>query len=295
MSDDRGPVVHQHLLMRALIALRHENGLTQQQVARDLDWSHAKMMRYENCQQVLPRAELDALLVEYGVASAPLARDLRALGEAARRPVWWAPYRCLLTADQRIYFGLEAGADTIRQVATYVLPDLLQTRDYARCIAAARAEPWQVHSLVEMVMRRQAALGSRSSRPRQRYLLSEAVLRIHVGVEVDPSIMVRQLHHLVEAAAAPEVQIRVLPHAHGEHLALVYGLFTLVGFGEVGLEEVFHAQSGHMSLLTSKKSDVGPYPGAFEEAWELALPEDASVRLISDRRAHLDAAHAELR
>ncbi|MFY7068984.1 helix-turn-helix domain-containing protein [Nocardiopsis changdeensis] len=289
MTVERGPVVHQHLLMRALVELRHARGLTQQQVARALDWSHAKLMRYEGGQQVLPQSMLDALLVEYGVAGTPLARELRALGAAARRPAWWAQFRRLLTPDQRAYIGLEAGADTIRHAAATVLPDLLQTRAYARCIAACHADPGTVDTRVEVVMRRQATLASRALGPRQRYLVSEAALRLHVGVTADPGIMVRQLHHLEEAAGAPEVEIRVIPYGHGEHLAMVQGPFALVGFGaDLGLDDVLFARAADRSLLTDKPADTRRHTAVFEDEWErLALPAAASVRLIQDIRTSM--------
>ncbi|MEU0489937.1 helix-turn-helix transcriptional regulator [Nocardiopsis sp. NPDC006139] len=282
MSTDRGPVVHQRLLIRKLIELRHECGLTQEQVGKALDWSHAKVMRYEGGVHVLSQSLLDALLVLYGVAGTSLGRELRALGTAARKSAWWHPYRNLMKAAYRTYIGLEAGADTIRQTATTVVPGLLQTRSYSRCVTATYAKPLEVEPLVDVRMRRQSTLANRDPRPRQMYLLSEAVLSMHVGVSVDPDIMPGQLHHLVDMAGRPEVQIRVIPAGHGEHAAMIGGSFILLGFDdELGLDDVFYAEMRNMCSLTDKKSEMGKYLRDFQEAWEeKALPEDESVQLI---------------
>ncbi|MEV2279335.1 helix-turn-helix transcriptional regulator [Nocardiopsis sp. NPDC049922] len=280
MSDDRGPVVHQHLLIHHLIALRHERGLTQEQVGRALDWSHAKVMRFEGGAQVLPQSMLDALLALYGITNTPLGRKLRALGEKARERAWWSAYRRLMKPAYRQFIGLEAGADTIRQVHTALIPGLLQTRDYTRCVTATWAEPREVEPLVELRMRRQSGLGTRTPRPRQEYLLDETVLRKHTGISVDPAIMPRQLHHLVDMAGAPEVEIRVIPDGHGEHIGLTEGSFILLEFDN-DLDDIFYTENHNVCTLTDKKHEVEKYKTKFAETWEdAALPEDKSLELI---------------
>lgn len=291
MSTDtgRGPGIHQRMLIGRLTALRHARGLTQLKVARTLEWSHAKMLRYEGGAQPLTKTALDALLIVYGVADTRQGKELRALGEAARAPAWWHPYRHLLTPHQRTVIGVESGADTIRQVATTVVPDLLQTRRYAKCVTALEAAPDAVDPLVDVLMRHQSTVNVRTPRPQQRYLLCEAVLSIHVGVAVDPTLMPSQLYHLVNLARDPAVQIRVLPASRGEHAAVLAGPFTLLGFDkDTGLDEVFHARAHHMSQLTDKPSEMGHYGVWFEQAWELALHEHASAQLIHE---HAHALH----
>ena len=47
MSADQGPVVQSALLRGELIRLRREGGLTQEQVAAQLEWSPSKLIRVE--------------------------------------------------------------------------------------------------------------------------------------------------------------------------------------------------------------------------------------------------------
>jgi transcriptional regulator with XRE-family HTH domain len=280
MSDDRGPVVHQHLLNHRLITLRHEHGLTQEALGRAMGWSHAKVMRFETGSQVLPQDALYALLAYYKILETPLGRELLALGVKARQRAWWTPYRSLMKPAYRQFIGLEAGADTILQIQTAVLPGLLQTRAYAQCVTATWTHASEIEPLVELRMRRQSGLATRSPRPQQLYLLDETVIRKHTGVTTDPTIMPRQLHHLLDVAGTPEITIRVLPDGNGEHIGLTEGSFILLSF-DIEIDDVFYTEHHNICTMTDKKYEIAKYKEKFFQTWdEVALTESKSLELI---------------
>src|ERR1700679_2521617 len=93
MATDQGPVVQSALLRNELIRLRKESGLTQEQVAGDLDWSPSKLIRVEGGRSSVTKVDLDALLNQYGITSESHRERLQALNRGARERGWWLAYR----------------------------------------------------------------------------------------------------------------------------------------------------------------------------------------------------------
>jgi transcriptional regulator with XRE-family HTH domain len=284
--DDRGPVVHQALLIHRLIELRRGQGLTQERVARSLEWSHAKLMRYEGGTQVLPKADLDALLDLYRVLGTAQGRKLQEIGRRARDKPWWYPHRHALTIEERYYVGLEMGAARIRQCAPALVPGLLRTRDYAHAVCSMVDPGGEVERLVEVLMGRQGMMLTRSPVPEQVYVLDEAVLRRVVGGPEKPGVMVRQLHHLVERSAS--VQLRIIPEEAGLHFGALGG-FTLFDFDE-GLPPVLHTEHRGRVVASKKEEDVHSYTEAFGRlVEEHALDACRSLALIEHHARRLQS------
>ncbi|MEU3231094.1 helix-turn-helix domain-containing protein [Nocardiopsis alba] len=284
MIDDRGPVVHQALLIHRLIELRRDNGLTQEKVARSLEWSHAKLMRYEGGTQVLPKADLDALLDLYRVLGTAQGRKLQEIGRKARDKPWWYPHRHALTTEERYYVGLEMGAARIRQCAPALVPGLLRTRDYAHALCSMVDPDGEVDRLVDVLMGRQGMMLTRSPVPEQVYVLDEAVLRRVVGGTEAPEVMVRQLHHLVERSAS--VQLRIVPEEAGLHFGMLGG-FTLFDFDD-GLPPVLHTEHRGRVVASKKEEDVHSYAEAFDRlVEEQALDARRSLELIEHHARRL--------
>src|ERR1700686_1118629 len=122
MPADQGPVVQSALLRGELVRLRRESGLTQEQVASDLEWSPSKLIRVEGGRSSITKVDLDALLTMYGVTSESRRDQLQALNKGARERGWWDKYRDDVSATYLNYVGLEAGAAFIRQFQSGFLP-----------------------------------------------------------------------------------------------------------------------------------------------------------------------------
>ncbi|MET9794744.1 helix-turn-helix domain-containing protein [Nocardiopsis alba] len=284
MIDDRGPVVHQALLIHRLIELRRGQGLTQEKVARSLEWSHAKLMRYEGGTQVLPKADLDALLDLYGVLGSGRGRRLQEIGRKARDKPWWYPHRHALSLEERYYVGLEMGAARIRRCAPLLVPGLLRTRDYAHALCSMIDPDGEVDRLVDVLMGRQGVMLTRSPVPEQVYVLDEAALRRVVGGPGDPGVMVRQLYHLVERSAS--VKLRIIPEEAGLYFGALGG-FTLFDFDE-GLPPVLHTEHRGRVVASKKEEDVRAYDAAFGRlVEEQALDACRSLALIEHHARRL--------
>lgn len=280
MATDQGPVVQSALLRGELVRLRKESGLTQEQVAADLEWSPSKLIRVEGGRSSVTKVDLDALLSTYGVTSESTRERLQALNRGARTRGWWNSYRDA-SPTYLDYVGYEAGAGFIRQFVSGFVPGLLQTPEYAEAVTVNSVDAVRVASVVELRMQRQSELAQRDPRPRQYYVVDESVIRRHVGKAKDPAIMPNQLFSMADTAEGDDlVTVRVIPFRAGAHRGLS-GPFTLLEF-DGGLPDVLYIDAGRAAFVTMSGNDaqVAEYRDDFELLLEDALSAEKSIELI---------------
>jgi transcriptional regulator with XRE-family HTH domain len=281
MATDQGPVVQSALLRAELIRLRKDSGLTQEQVAQDLDWSPSKLIRVEGGRSSITKVDLDALLTEYGISSESHRERLQALNRGSRERAWWAAYRGEgINPAYFEYVGYEAGAAFIRTFEWGGIPGLLQTPEYAEILTANSVDAVRVGSAVKFRLQRQTELARRSTPPRQYYVVDEAVIRRHVGISQDPAIMPAQLRHIADRAEHEEsVTVRVIPFNAGAHPGLS-GPFTLLEF-DGPMPDLLYLDAGReVSLITGSDPRIGQYADDFEVLLENSLSAAESVELL---------------
>jgi transcriptional regulator with XRE-family HTH domain len=281
MVSDQGPVVQSALLRGELVRLRKDRGLTQQQVAGQLEWSPSKLIRVEGGNSSITKVDLDALLTQYGVTSESQRERLQALNKGAKERGWWDSYKDDVTSEYLSYVGFEAGAAFIRQFQMGVVPGLLQTADYAEVvIAVGQVDPDKVASLVRLRMQRQSELAQRSVPPRLYFVLDEGVIRRHVGITRNRAIMPDQLRSIADRAEQDNLlTVRVIPFDAGAHPGLI-DPFTLIEF-EAGLPDILFLDANR-SFFTVAGDDpqVARYAEDFEELIEDALSAEESIKLM---------------
>jgi transcriptional regulator with XRE-family HTH domain len=281
MASDQGPIVQSALLRSELVRLRKEKGMTQEQVARMLEWSPSKLIRVEGGKNAITRTDLQALLMAYDLTSESRQERLQALARGAREPAWWSKYKGEIDEAFLTFVGYSAGASYIRGFHGTLIPGLLQTREYAEVMSAGIVSQSGRGMAVRVRMQRQEELARRENPPRQHYILDEAAVRRHVGVGFDPGIMPAQLTELAGSAEArDDLTVRVIPFSAGAHLGL-YGPFTLLEF-EGGLTDVLYMEGrpGTSVMVSGDDQQVTDYRDHFETLLDLALPADKSIALI---------------
>jgi Domain of unknown function (DUF5753)/Helix-turn-helix domain len=283
MAADQGPVVQSALLRSELVRLRKEKALTQQQVARELEWSTSKLIRVEGGASSITKVDLDALLSEYGVTSESDRERLHALNRRAKERGWWDSYRNYVSPTYLHYVGLEAGAAFIRQFQIGFIPGLLQTPEYARVVTAVGpADPKEFDPIVELRLRRRSELAQRETKPRQYFIIDEAVIRRHVGIKKDRTIMPNQLRSIAERAEQDDlVTVRVIPFESGAHPGL-FDSFTLLEFEEGRLPDVLYLEAvrEQFTMIAGNDPQAAKYAEDFEELLEDALSGQSSIELI---------------
>jgi transcriptional regulator with XRE-family HTH domain len=281
MASDQGPIVQSALLRSELVRLRKEKGMTQEQVARALEWSPSKLIRVEGGKNAITRTDLQALLMAYDVTSESRQERLQALARGAREPAWWNRYKGEIDESFLTFVGYAAGASYIRHFHGTLIPGLLQTREYAEVMSTGIISQTERSLAVRVRMQRQEELARRDNPPRQYYILDEAAIRRHVGVMVDPGIMPAQLKEIADSSEArDDLTIRVIPFSAGAHLGL-YGPFTLLEF-EGGLSDVLYMEGrpGTSVMLSGDDQQITDYRDHFETLLDAALSADKSIALI---------------
>jgi transcriptional regulator with XRE-family HTH domain len=282
MATDQGPVVQSALLRNELVRFRKEARLTQEQVATELEWSPSKLIRVEGGRNSITKVDLDALLTKYGVTSESRRDQLQALNRGARERGWWNGYRADVSPTYLTYVGFEAGAAFIRQFQSGFLPGLLQTEDYAEAVTVNSVDSDRVAAIVGLRLQRQSELAQRDPRPRQYYVIDEAVIRRHVGISQDPAIMPDQLRRIADVAEQDDlITVRVIPFEAGAHRGL-YGPFTVLEF-DGGLPDVLYIDAGRgefASVVVGNEPQVAEYRDDFELLLGDALTAEKSIERI---------------
>ncbi|MFC5748353.1 helix-turn-helix domain-containing protein [Actinomadura rugatobispora] len=283
MASDQGPIVQSALLRGELVRLRKEKGMTQEQVARALEWSPSKLIRVEGGKNAITRTDLQALLLTYDVTSESKQERMQELARGARESAWWSTYKGEVSDDFLNFVGYAAGASYIRHFHNSIVPGLLQTREYAEVFSTGLVSQIIRARNVRMRIQRQEELAKREVPPKQHYILDEAVIRRHVGIKTDPAIMPRQLTRIAdEAEQKDDMTVRVIPFSAGAHLG-VYGPFTVLEF-EGGLGDVLYMEgmTGPSSLITGDDQRVADYRDNFEVLLDEALSPEKSVQLLRE-------------
>ncbi|HXP11744.1 MAG TPA: helix-turn-helix transcriptional regulator [Acidobacteriaceae bacterium] len=281
MGADQGPVVQSAILRSELVRLRKKNKLTQEQVARELDWSPSKLIRIEGGHSSVTKVDLEALLRHYSVPDGD-QRRLQELNRGAREKAWWTDFRGQVPGPYLNYVGYEAGASYIRQFPGPVVPGLLQTREYAEALTTSAIEAVGGAPVVNLRIQRQTELEQRRDQPRQEYVLDEAVVRRHVGINTDPAIMPNQLRHIADLAAKDDqdVSVRLIPFRADAHPGLA-GAFTLLEFdGDLPDLVYLDPGRGELAVIETDSGRVSEYASIFEVLLELALPETESIDFL---------------
>jgi transcriptional regulator with XRE-family HTH domain len=270
--------VRRRLVGGALRRYRENAGYALEDAARVLECDRSKISRIETGQRGIRPKELRELLTEYGV---PAGEQLALVTIASRgdQQSWWHPYADVLSDAYLDYAIMESAASEIMAYEAQLVPDLLQTDDYARAIAAA--EPGYLTSqqredaVAAKAVRRQAVLnGSR----RLGVVLGEGALRQVVG---DANVMAAQVSHLVRLNDGfPAITIQVLPFSAGAHAAAGSGSLAILRFPDAPSLGVVYLEALSGGVYLDSQADVARYVRAFALLRAAALSPADSARLL---------------
>lgn len=282
MGTDQGPVVSSAQLRGELVRLRRDGELTQQQVAKELEWSTSKLIRIEGGHSAITLVDLNALLARYGISSAEERDRLHELNRAAKEPGWWDRYRGAIPPAYLDYVGYEAGAVVFRQAINGLVPGLLQTAEYARVVTIlGSVDEDKIDAVVNLRLQRQAEMARRETLPQLYFAIDESVIRRHVGLKTDRSIMPAQLRHMADRAEREErITVRVIPFGAGEYPGQ-FGPFTLLEFAGT-LPDILYRDAGigAISMVAGDERQIAEFADDFEEILERALSPGESIQLM---------------
>jgi transcriptional regulator with XRE-family HTH domain len=296
MTDSRGgdtPAVARQRVRRWLRQARQETDFTQTDIAKRLGWSLSKVQRIEAGEVAISESDLRAVFALFGVTDAGIIDALVKDARLARRERWTTnpEHRKYLPTGLLRLLQFESAATQIRSYQHLVLPGVLQTRATARYFfdpdddAILSADERRVR--YEVRLRRRQDVIERPDGPLYFLVIDESVILRNVGSLRDTA---EQLEDLAESASRPRVSVRVVPLDEGRAVKIgLLGSFSLTSLSHDADDDALYRERFLGDYLDHDPEEIRPYRDAFEGLWKLALPEDASLRLIQAKAAELRA------
>ncbi|MFJ6919345.1 helix-turn-helix transcriptional regulator [Streptomyces sp. NPDC101133] len=238
---------------------REAHGLKQGQLGDIIFCTGSLVGQIETTKKVPTRdfsERVDAALGTDGLFSRLIGLVLR-----SQLPTWFQPYA-----------EMEAKAAYISTYQAQLVYGLLQTEEYARAVLGV--EGGNVNEMVAARLERQRIL-QRDQPPALWVILDEAALLREIG---GPDVMRGQLAHLLGFAAAPWVQIQVLPLAAGQHAGMM-GTFTLLRFDAD--PDLFYTDGYDCGHMTASPDVIKERSFGYARLQASALSPEDSARLIT--------------
>jgi transcriptional regulator with XRE-family HTH domain len=272
------PTVRQRQLGMRLRGIRNDLKLNVEDVAAELLCSPSKISRLETATRAPNLRDIRDLCRVYKLDDAT-ADELMDLARKAKESGWWNEYTDLRLSP---YIGLEQDASAITAFATFYIPALLQTEEYARAIImgiAPRMDPAVIKERVEVRLRRQQILEA-DPQPRYRVLVDEAVLHRPTG---GPNVMVAQIDKILHLVGEGKVTAQIVPFDVGVTAAQDSN-FVLLEFGDRDLPSVVFIEGLVGNQILEKPADIERYREAFERLRDSALNPRESIARMKDMR-----------
>jgi transcriptional regulator with XRE-family HTH domain len=274
------PTLLKMLVGVQLVGFREDAGLSQEQAARALGFSPAKLSRIEAGKGRRPPGEADvrALLKLYRTNDYEASVLLKLL-QRAGEPGWWQRYDKRLMPEwfDRLV-GLQEAAAAIRTFEIQYVPGLLQTPAYTRAVVGRglpNASAAEVERRVELRTRRQQLL-QRQDAPQFWAVLDESVVLRVLGSR---EVMREQLRHLIEMAGRPHVTVQVIPLDVTQASAPAIPV-TYLRFGGFHLPDIVYLEHIKSAHFLEDRDETEEYRLALDRLADEALDPRESLELL---------------
>ncbi|MGY5011081.1 helix-turn-helix domain-containing protein [Streptomyces sp. 900105755] len=276
------PTLLKMLVGVQLAGIREDAGFAQEQAARALGFSPAKLSRIEAGKGRRPPTESDvrALLELYKTDDYEASVLLKLL-QRAGEPGWWQRYDKRLMPEwfDRLV-GLQEAAAAIRTFEIQYVPGLLQTPAYTRAVVERglpTAPAGEVQRRVELRMRRRELL-HRADAPQLWAIIDESVLLRVLGSR---EVMSEQLEYLVKMAGLPHVTMQIVPldltNASAPAIPVTY-----LRFGGLDLPDIVYLEHIKSANFLEDRDETEEYRVALDRLADEALNPRESLTLLRD-------------
>lgn len=250
------PTVLRRMLGLRLQQLRKERGVTQHEVATQLYCNASKVSRIESGMVGLNRPDLVELLTCYGVIDPEEHDRYLSLVQLGNRPGWWHSDSDSLPKGFEL-LSLEGAARTIRCYEPGVVPDLLQTPEYARAALRLRhphRTGAEIDELLAVRLRRQQIL-NRDPPPYLWVLVEESALRRQIG---GVTVWRAQLEYLARRIQQDNIVVQIVDEA-AFGPAIVDSAFVYLRFVETLLPDVVCISQPRSTLYMEDQNNIARY------------------------------------
>ncbi|MFE9245053.1 helix-turn-helix domain-containing protein [Nocardiopsis sp. NPDC006938] len=267
-STDRGPQARDRLA-RALREARARAGLSGVRAGQSAGMSQSKISKIERS-LLLPSVNDVAELCRVYEIPEPERAELLALAESLREE---ASARVIMARGvsgfQRKMTKLAASTSVARTFHPVVVPGVLQTREYTRCIfedPRKKVSPEEAEASIEARQERRQGLFHGTTQ--HRLIVPEGALRWQAG---SPELMAEQVEDIARVTAeAPNAVVGVIPWTRPAHV------FPGHGFNIYDEDAVMVGTETATATLTGA-ADIATYVELFGELEKLACFGDEAI------------------
>ncbi|MEV6953131.1 helix-turn-helix transcriptional regulator [Streptomyces sp. NPDC051183] len=285
MGKEPGRAAADRMLGQELRALREARGLTLRHVAPVIRGSVSKISRLERGESPPKRRDVLDLARHYG-ANADEMWMIERLLELGRTSEWYEQFSDVTPDFLKRLIQMEGDAEEICVYENLVVPGILQTTDYARCMVEAAmpsAHPDEIARVVELRRQRQLRL-MEGPLPRVTVLLEEGILYRRYG---EHEVMRDQLDHLLEACGVAKVNIRVLMMSRAYSATPPYPIMHLK-FGDPEQSELAYVEHISSATYVTRPRALDDYRNALTKLRQAAESRDHSRALIEAAKSRFE-------
>ncbi|HEV8561329.1 MAG TPA: helix-turn-helix transcriptional regulator [Actinophytocola sp.] len=285
---DREPTIRSRTLGDGLRQAMKYAGFNAAEMAHQLGWSPSRVSRILSGKRGGSSVDVATFLAVCGIRGEERDR-LMTLTLDQNDPGWLQNHGARLPTQLLTLIDHETKAQKISQLELNLIPGLLQTGEYARCLIeeAGTTPPGEIDARVAARLGRKNVF-SRRQAPLCIFYVHEFALRLPVG---GPVVMSGQLHELLKVSVRPSIMLRIVPAARGAH-AGINGSFQLLEFRNI--KPVVYLESETSSLFLERPVEIDSYRTILSALDATALPEGQSrefiaglaMELYSDREAN---------
>jgi transcriptional regulator with XRE-family HTH domain len=270
----------------ALRKARDDKGMILRQLGAAVDRDIGVLSRWENGERI-PKPEQVAQILTALSVNGQRYEEIMTLAYGTAESQWVATTLPEQRQQMAAYLDWEQNATRIVEVAPLLIPGILQTGDYVRAIMSIPDVP-----KTEMATRVSTRLGRRDVITRKRnpakllVLLGRWALNQDIGGK---RVLIDQLQDLLEVAARPNVELRIIPDFCGWHPGLE-GPFALIETKrESGVTAcIVFVETRRSVLMLHEKSDADTYRWAIDRILGKAMEPNVSLSLIADLRNRME-------
>jgi len=275
MARRAGASVRSRRLAYVLRKLRVASGLSCVEFGQAIGMSSSKISRVETCDSGIYIDDVEKMLDFYEIGGIR-KMEILDLARHAEQRGWLRMQGPELPDDWQTWVDFESEATALSSYQPLTIPGQLQTAEYARAIIQATGSGLSDDQLDALVISRLSRQGllSRSRPLILRTVVEEGVLTRPIG---DNSVLARQLNHLADAAARPNVTVRVLPTDAGLHSGL-NGPFVIMDYDEE--PSLVLLENKVASLFLDEEEQIETYFASWDELVMLSHDDDASIEVI---------------
>lgn len=263
------PTLPTIILGRTLLKLRLEAGLTQEQLAKKCRFSPSKISLIENGKQPVDLFDV-AGMCRLLDAPPELTSHLERMSIEADTPGWWESFSTYMVRAFSTFLELEQVCSELYVYESELVTGLLQTEQYVRAVNAPcpTLDEQGIEKAVALQATRQKRFWARNPLPKICIVMHEsAVTRSICGPDGDAE----QRKRILELAASPGVDIRVLPAKVGAHPSMK-GSYTIMTSGIPEVSDVVYTEAITGATYEENEEAVSDCRTFFVATRELAIP-----------------------